>query len=236
MSRRQNNFPSTWLTTRTERRALSAQPPRHRLGADGDPPATLAHPGAARSADRGATRRTGVAAPALRWLTTLSASIIFTIPSLALFVVLPLIIPDPHPRRDQRHRRADVSHHGAAGARCARGPGRRPCAGARRGHRRRLHPDRPADESRTAAVGSGSHRRSAGGGRHQHLDGRRRVGDRHRRTGNLVHGGLSGRQERSDHRRHHRDLRARDHRRHRDPGWRPAHHPLARTQSAKAAG
>ncbi len=31
--------------------------------------------------------------PALRRLTTLSASIIFTIPSLALFVVLPLIIP-----------------------------------------------------------------------------------------------------------------------------------------------
>ena len=50
-------------------------------------------PVAARVADRGSAGRAGAAHHVLRRLTTVTASIIFTIPSLALFVVLPLIIP-----------------------------------------------------------------------------------------------------------------------------------------------
>ncbi len=58
----------------------------------------------------------------LRRLTTVTASIIFTIPSLALFVVLPPDHPDPNPRRGQRHRRAHPLHHRTVGAGGARSP------------------------------------------------------------------------------------------------------------------
>ena len=49
-------------------------------------------PGADRTGDRGAAGLLVQRAPMLRRLTTATASLVFTIPSLALFVVLPLII------------------------------------------------------------------------------------------------------------------------------------------------
>ena len=51
--------------------------------------------------------------------------------------------PDPHPRRGQRHRRADALHRRAAGAGGARGARRGVARRARRRHRRRLQAARP---------------------------------------------------------------------------------------------
>ncbi len=89
---------------------------------------------------------------ALRRLTTITASIIFTIPSLALFVALPLIIPTRILDEANVIVALTLYTDGAAGAGRTRGAGRGARAGARRGHRGRL-PATDADaESRTAAV------------------------------------------------------------------------------------
>ena len=61
---------------------------------------------------------------ALRRLTTVTASIIFTIPSLALFVVLPLIIPTRILDEANVIVALTLYTDGAAGARRARGAGR----------------------------------------------------------------------------------------------------------------
>ena len=172
-------------------------------------------------------------APMLRRLTTATASVVFTIPSLALFVVVAADHRHPDPRRGQRHRRADGLHHGAVGACGARSAGRGAGAGARRGHRRRLLADHPDVESRTAAVYSGAGRRVAGGRGDEYRDGVGGFGDRHRRPGHLVHRGLPNQQERPDPRRHHRDVRARDRHRHADRCW-PAGWPRPGQRAARS--
>ena len=164
--------------------------------------------------------------PLLRRLTTVTASIIFTIPSLALFVVLPLIIPT----RILDEANVIVALTLYTTALLVRAvpealdavPAQVRDAATAVGYR----PTGPDAQSRTAAVDSGADRRSAGGRGDQHLDGVGGFGDRHRRAGHLVHRGLPGRQERPDHRRHHRDLRAGDRRRRADPAGRPAQHAV----------
>ncbi len=69
---------------------------------------------------------------------TVIASIIFTIPSLALFVVLPLIIPTRILDQANVIVALHALHHRAAGAGRARGAGRGAARRAGRGHRRRL--------------------------------------------------------------------------------------------------
>ena len=88
---------------------------------------------------------------ALRRLTTITASIIFTIPSLALFVVLPLIIPTRILDEANVIVALTLYTDGAAGACGAGGAGRGAARGARRGHRGRLPAADPDAESRTAA-------------------------------------------------------------------------------------
>ena len=138
---------------------------------------------------------------ALRRLTTITASIIFTIPSLALFVVLPLIIPT----RILDEANVIVALTLYTTALLVRAVPEAldavPAPVRRRRHRGRLQAADPDAESRTAAGDSGADRQPARRRRHQHLDGGGRLGDRHRRPGHLVHRGLPGQQERPDHRR-----------------------------------
>ena len=93
---------------------------------------------------------------ALRRLTTVTASIIFTIPSLALFVVLPLIIPT----RILDEANVIVALTLYTTALLVRAVPEAldavPARGARRRHRRRLPAADPDAESRTAAVDSGA--------------------------------------------------------------------------------
>ena len=167
--------------------------------------------------------------PALRRLTTVSASIIFTIPSLALFVILPLIIPT----RILDEANVIVALTLYTTALLVRAvpealdavPGHVRDAAA--GHR--LHAARAISQSGTAAVDTGSGRRDSSGRRHQYLDGGRRFGYRNRRSRGLVHRGVPGRQERSDRRRDHRDLRAGGRARHRHPADRPNAHPVGQS-------
>lgn len=133
---------------------------------------------------------------------------------------------NPNPRRGQRDGRPDRLHRRAAGAGGARGAGRGPRPDIRRRHRGRLPAAHPDDESRTAACGSGPDRRASGGGGDQHRHGLGRLGDRDRRTGQLVHPGLPDRQERSDPGRHHRAVRAGGRRRRAHRAGRPAGHPV----------
>ena len=163
---------------------------------------------------------------ALRRLTTITASIIFTIPSLALFVVLPLIIPTRI--LDEANVIVALTLYtvallvravpealdavSPAVLDAATAVGYRPLT-------RMLKVELPL--AIPVSGGESARRRS-----HQHLDGGGRLGDRHRRAGHLVHRGLPVEQERSDHRRNHRDLRAGDRHRHVDHDGRPAHHPV----------
>ena len=156
----------------------------------------------------------------LRRVTTVTASIIFTIPSLALFVVLPLIIPT----RILDEANVIVALTLYTTALLVRAvpealdavPGQVRDAATAVGYRpltRMLKVDLPLSipvlvaSLRVIAVTNIS--MVAVG-----------FGDRHRRPGNVVHRGLPSRQERPDRRRNHRDLRARDRRRHGDHGGR----------------
>ena len=138
---------------------------------------------------------------ALRRMTTVTASIIFTIPSLALFVVLPLIIPTRI--LDEANVIVALTLYTTAllvravpealdavpapVRDAATAVGYRPLT-------RMLKVELPL-------CYSGAHRQSARRRRHQHLDGVGRFGHRYRRPGHLVHRGLPGRQERPDRRR-----------------------------------
>ncbi len=163
---------------------------------------------------------------ALRRFTTVAASAIFTIPSLALFVVLPLIIPT----RILDEANVLVALTLYTSALLVRAvfealdavPAQVRDAASAVGYR----PIAQNIESRTAAVDSGAGRRSARGRRHQHLDGLGGCGDRHRRPGDLVHRGLSGQQERPDRGRNHRDLPVGGRHRHRADVGRPSRHTV----------
>ena len=148
----------------------------------------------------------------LRRLTTVTASIIFTIPSLALFVVLPLIIPTRI--LDEANVIVALTLYtvallvravpealdavSPAVLDAATAVGYKPLT-------RMLKVELPLAipvliaSLRVVAVTNIS--MVVG-----------RLGDRHRRSRHLVHRGLSGQQERPDHRGHHRDLRAGDRR------------------------
>ena len=197
-------------------------PPRRRVGADGDPPAAVADPdvlGLLIAVPLGAlVQRTTV----LRRLTTVTASIIFTIPSLALFVVLPLIIPTRI--LDEANVIVALTLYTTAllvravpealdavppqVLDAATAVGYKPLT-------RMLKVELPLSIPVLIAE-------PAGGRGDQHLDGVGGFGDRHRRPGHLVHRGLPGQQERPDHRGHHRDLRAGDRHRHADHARRQA--------------
>ena len=167
-------------------------------------------------------------APIPRRLTTATASIVFTIPSLALFVVLPMIIGT----RILDEANVIVALTAYTAALLVRAVLEAldavPAQVSRRRHRGRLPGDQTYAESRTAAVDPGIGRRAARGRRDEHRDGLGGFGDRHRRPGHLVHRGVSDRQERSDRRRHLRAVRAGDRHRRADRGGRPAGHPVGR--------
>ena len=73
--------------------AVPVHAPRQRLGVDDRPSAPVDDPGAARAVDRGAARGVRAANHDPAPGHDRDRHIVFTIPSLALFVVLPLIIP-----------------------------------------------------------------------------------------------------------------------------------------------
>ena len=179
------------------------------LGADRGPSAAVVGPGAGRAGDRGAAGRAGPArADSLRRLTTATASVVFTIPSLALFVVLPLIIGTRI--LDEANVmvaltvyttallvRAVLEALDAVPAQvrdAATAVGYPPIT-------RMLKVELPLSIPVLVAG-------SARGGGDQHLDGLGGCGDRHRRPGHLVHRGLPDQQERPDRCRDHRHLRA----------------------------
>lgn len=135
-------------------------------------------------------------APLLRRLTTATASVIFTIPSLALFVVLPLIIGT----RILDEANVIVALAAYTTALLVRAvlealdavPAQVHDAATAIGYSRIAQ---MLKVERTAAVYPRAGSRAAGGRGYQHRDGVRGFGDRNRGPGNLVHRGVSDQQE-----------------------------------------
>ena len=130
------------------------------------------------------------------------AGLLYTIPSLALFVVLPGILGHQDPRSAQCGGRAHPVHLGAAGPGGRRRAGFGPAAGRAERDRDGLPAAALAGHRAVAAGHPGDRGRPAGGGGVQRQPGLGRRAARYPATGPAVHRRIPARLLHPDHRRH----------------------------------